>query len=157
MANQLDSLRIARYHAAMQHVKPFLSVLSLVALVSTAAAETSPEAACAQLRGLLEREVAILQSVQDAQSAAAALSPLSEVLRSLGAMDRSYEAEKALWTYIDNTEGVKMPLVELLQRLCVEFARIERAVYFENRSLRAALLPQLRDLQGQSEQRSEAE
>ncbi len=125
----------------MQHVKSYISLLSLAALV--AMAEASPEAACKQLGEALSRELTTLASVQDAASAAAAVPQLEAVLQELAAMDRSYEAEKALWTYIDNTEGVKLPLVELLQRLTIEFTRLEVASFYGNEELRALMAPQL--------------
>ncbi len=129
----------------MQHATSYLALLPLAAFVATASAETSPEAAaCEQLRGLLAREVSILESVQDAASAAAALPQLREVLDALAGMERSYEAEKALWTYIDNTEGVKLPFIELLQRLTIEFTRLEKAHYYRSAPLHALLAPQLR-------------
>ncbi len=125
----------------MQNARQLIPFLSLAALVTVA--EASPEAASEQLRGALTRELAALQSVQDAASAAAALPQLSAVLAELAAMDRSYEAEKALWEYLDNTAGAKMPLVELLQSLTIEFTRLENADFFGHEGLRSALAPQL--------------
>ncbi len=140
----------ARYHDAMQHLKQLCPLLSLAALVVAPAAVASPEAACQQLRAALERELAILRSVQDSSSAAAALPQLQAVLRELAEMDRSYEAEKALWEYIDNTTGVKLPLVELLQSLAIEFTRLEDAAFFGHEGLRAQLAPQLQAPQKES-------
>ncbi len=127
----------------MQLARTFLPVLALSALVSTASAESGPEAACEQLRSLLTRELGILQSVQDAASASAAVAPLAEALSALEQMDRSYEAEKALWTYIDNTAGVKQPLIELLQLLTIEFSRLQKASFYGCGELEAQLTPQL--------------
>ncbi len=127
----------------MQHAMPILPLLPLAALVATADTEQSPEAACKQLQGLLAREVAVLQTATDAASASAAVAPLAEVLRALGAMDRSPEASKALWIYIDNTEGVKGPLIELIQRLTIEFTRLQDAAFFGSAELMSLLAPQL--------------
>ncbi len=128
----------------MQHMKQLCALLSFVSLVAVATAEASPEAVCQQLRAALERELAALQSVQDAASAEAALPPLQAVLRELAEMDCSYESEKALWEYIDNMPGIKLPLVELLQRLTLEFMRLEDAAFFGHEGLRTSLLPQLK-------------
>ncbi len=125
----------------MQHLKYTLALLTLSACV--AVAETSPEAACRELRAGLTRELTALESMQDAAGAAAALPELRAALDALAAMDRSYEAEKALWGYIDNTQGVKLPLVELLQKLTIEFTRLEKAEFFGNEELRACLAPQM--------------
>ncbi len=127
----------------MQHITPALSLLSLTAVVALASAEASPEAACEQLCAALTREVQLLASVQDAASAAAAFPALEAVLAELAGMDRSYEAEKALWEYIDNTEGVKQPLIEMLQRLTIAFMRLEEASFFGHEGLRDLLAPQL--------------
>ncbi len=127
----------------MQHIIPCLSLFSLAALVATAPAEASAEAACEQLRAALGRELAAVESVQDAASAAAALPQLKAVLDELALMDRSHEAEKALWEYIDNTPGVKVPLIELLHRLTIEFTRLELASFFGCAQLGELLAPQL--------------
>ncbi len=125
----------------MQNARQLIPFFSLAVLVSVA--EASPEAAAEQLRSALTRELTVLQSAQDSASAAAALPQLNAVLEELAAMERSYEAEKALWEYLDNTEGAKMPLVELLQCLTIEFMRLEDAAFFNNEGLRTALAPQL--------------
>ncbi len=127
----------------MQHLKFILPLLPLVACVSVARAETSPEVACEQLRAALNREIALLESVTDETTADAALPELEALLRKLAAMDRSFEAEKALWGYIDNTEGVKQPMVELLQRLTIQFMRLEDAAFFGHQGLRKLLAPQI--------------
>ncbi len=127
----------------MQHVKPILPLLSLVALVATVSAEASPEAAYGQLCTALSQELTALESVTDAASAAAAYPSLEEAIRTLASMERSYEAEKELWVYIDNTEGVKTPLLELLQRLAVEFTRLENASFYGHEGVAKLLAPQL--------------
>ncbi len=126
----------------MQHLKYTLALLTLSACVAVAET-TSPEAACRELSAGLTRELVALQSMQDAASAAASLPELRAAMDALAAMDRSYEAEKALWAYIDNTDGVKQPLVELLQRLSIEFTRLELAEFYGNEELRACLAPQM--------------
>ncbi len=125
----------------MQHAR-FLCPLFALAAVLPAAAAT-PDEACKQLRTALEQELAILEPLVDAAGADAALPKLDAVLKELAAMDSSPEAQKALWEYIDNTEGVKLPLVELLQCLAMEFARLEKADFFGHEGLRAALAPQV--------------
>ncbi len=84
-----------------------------------------------------------MQSVTDADSAAKALPELQAVLAELAAMERSLEAEKELWIYIDNTEGVKLPLIELVQQLSIELSRLLAKDFYGHEGLRAALAPQL--------------
>ncbi len=109
-------------------------------VLPTAAAS---EAACEQLNALLGRELAVLQSVQDAAGAAAAVPQLEAVYVEMAAMDRSYEAEKALWEYIENTPGVMLPLLEALQRVAIEYTRLEKAKFYEVELLRSLLAPRV--------------
>ncbi len=128
----------------MQHMMPILSLVTLSAMVLPAVAETSPAAACEQLGKALGAELSALRAMQDAPSVEANIAALEAALAELGSMDRSPEAEDALWQYIDNAqEDVKMRLVEQLQRLAVEFMRLEKAAFFNSARLREALAPQL--------------
>ncbi len=129
------------YDASMQHVKYILPLLGLSACV--ALAETSPEVVCRQLRAALSNELSALASMQDAASTEAALPKLEAALVEMAEMDRSAAAEKSLWGYIDNTQGVKAPFVELLERLAIEFARLENASYYGSEKLRQLLAPQV--------------
>ncbi len=104
-----------------------------------------PQEDCGRLAELLGREIAALESVRDADTAAAATPALAAALAALAAMDRSREAEKELWEYIDNTDGVKQPFIELLQRLAVQFIRLAEADYYGCAPLRDALAPQIPD------------
>ena len=47
-----------------------------------------------------------------------------------------------LWLYIENTEGVKQPLVDVLSQLALQMARIEEAAYFNYAGLQELLAPQ---------------
>ncbi len=118
----------------------FLALPLAAALCAPALA--TPEEACRQLGDALAREVEVLGSMTDAASAAAALPQLKAVLAELAAMDRSPEAEKALWIHIDNTPGVKQPLLELVQRLCIQLRRLQKQKFYGNKGLRQALAPQ---------------
>ncbi len=139
--NRLDRPLFTHYDGFMQHAKYILALLSLSSLV--AMAESAPEAACRQLRESLTQELTVLRAMTDASSAAGQLPALQAVLATMAAMDRSYEAEKALWAYIDNTKGVKMPLIELLQQIAIEFTRLEEADFYGHEPLRQTLAPQV--------------
>ena len=119
-----------------------LLALPLVAALCMPAVAASPEEAAVQLRDALSREVATLESVTSADAAAEALPKLRAVLAELDAMDRSPEAQKDLWIHIDNTPGVKQPLIELVQRLCIQLTRLEKLHFYGHEGLRAALAPQ---------------
>ncbi len=125
----------------MQHAARYFALPLAVLLCAPALA--APEGACRQLGDALGRQLRLLQSVKDAPSAAATLPELETVLAELAAMDRSPEAQKELWLYIENTPGVKQPLIELVQLLCVELVRLQKQDFYGHEGLRAALAPQL--------------
>ncbi len=127
----------------MQHLRTILPLIALTAVVTAATAEASPEAACSRLREVLEQQLAALEPIADAASAEAAVPKLEAVLQAFAAMDASPAAQKELWEYIDNTEGVKQPLIELLQCIAMEFTRLEKAAFFGHAGLRDLLAPQL--------------
>lgn len=106
------------------------------------AAESDPLAAvCDQLMAALEQETASLQKMESADDVAGALDELRaslQKLQELMAVDAA-----ALWVYIDNTAGAKQPLVDELERLALQFARLQKAEFFENEELRSLLAPQL--------------
>ncbi len=126
----------------MQNARTIMPFLALAALASPALAST-PEECYLQLRGALERQLALLEPIVDAAGAEAAMPELKAVLQELESMDRSEEAQGALWEYIDNTEGKKMPLLELLQCLAMEFTRLQKAEFFGHDGLGRLLAPQL--------------
>ncbi len=129
----------------MQFSSRFLAVPLIAALCVPAYA--SPEEVCRQLGDALAREVAALESMVDAASTAEALPKLEAVLAELDAMDRSPEAENALWIYIDNTPGVKPPLIERVQCLCIQLQRLQRQYFYGNARLRELLTPQLPEVE----------
>ncbi len=126
----------------MQHFSVY-ATLPLLAAVLCVPAQASPEESCGRLRAGLEREVQLMAAMTDATSVAEKLPQLQAVLAELAAMDRSPEAQKELWLYIDNTEGVKLPLIELVQQLCVQLQRLQKQAFYGHEGLRAALAPQL--------------
>ena len=53
--------------------------------------------------------------------------------------------ETELWLYIENTEGVKQPLVDVLSQVALQMARIENADYFNHAGLKELLAPQIEE------------
>lgn len=96
-----------------------------------------------RLRGGLQEELQILSAISDNATAKAAVGPLSKTLALLAQRVEGV-SDKALWTYIDNTQDNKLPLIELVQKLTVQFERIEKAKFFGCHELRETMLPQLR-------------
>lgn len=115
-----------------------------ILVVGTAiyAAEADPMAeVCDQLLAALEQETASLQKIGSADDVPAVLDELRASLQKLNAL-MAVDA-KALWTYIDNTTGAKQPLVDELERLALQFARVQEAQFFNNKELKSLLAPQV--------------
>ena len=124
----------------------YLLVGTAVCLCAPALAqENSPAARCTALTAALQQQLDSLVSVRDTATARAALQPLQATLGTLAAMDTAAEAEKALWTYIDNSAEAKARLVEILQRTAAEFTRLEKADFFGCAELADLLRPQLQN------------
>lgn len=96
-----------------------------------------------RLKGGLQNELQILSSITDTATAAAAVPKLQETLANLAQREPGV-SDKELWMYIDNTEDNKLPLIELAQKLSVQFSRMEKANFYGCHELREVMLPQLR-------------
>lgn len=122
----------------MQNI--YLPTVALVCAAAAAQAAT-PAETCAALCEALEQEVTLLQRVTDAASAKEVLSDLR---KSMNAQQELFSADdKELWEYIDNTYGVKQPLVELLQRLAGQFTRLEEVKFYDCAELKEQLYDQI--------------
>lgn len=121
------------------HFFPVIGAWVLSASVLYAMTEAD---ACRALSEGLQREVELLASVQDADSAAQAVAPLGEVLRALAVL-RDETDDNALWNYIDSTDEVKPVLMAGIRRLSVQFSRLEKARFYGCRELMQLLAPQL--------------
>lgn len=99
--------------------------------------------AYARLCNGLQEELQILSAISDTATAKAAVKPLSNTLTLLAQRVEGV-SDKELWSYIDNTQDNKLPLIELVQKLTVQFQRIEKAKFFGSHELRETMLPQLR-------------
>ena len=116
----------------------------VAALVAHAGDENaSVEAAYERLHQGLKQELDILSAISDTTTAQAAVEPLQNTLALLAERVVGV-SDKDLWYYIENTGELKLPLVEFVQLLSVEFTRLEQARFFGCDDLREALLPQLR-------------
>ena len=94
-----------------------------------------------RLLSALEKEVEALEQIQKPEDAAEVLGELRDALKELEAMAASVD-DAELWQYIENTEGVKQPLVDILSQLALQMARIEEAAYFNHSGLQELLAPQ---------------
>ena len=106
------------------------------------AAEAEPMAAvCDRLVAALEQEAEALEALTEGGDVSA---PLAKVRESLAAQQELLAVDAGLlWQYIDNTEGVKQPIIDVLQRLALQFDRVEKARFFGSAELRKLLGPQV--------------
>ncbi len=98
--------------------------------------------ACARLETKLREQLQVLRSMTDPASAQAGIPALDKVLKSLRELNTQTD-EAALWRYIDNTPGVKQPLITILEDTMVQLYRIEQAKFYANKELRRRLAPML--------------
>lgn len=121
---------------------PFACSVALAACIAPAAlAADSPEQTCAKLRDALQQEVELLEKLQSADDVKGMLSDLRRSQRKQNDLFDGDDA--ALWEYISNTDGVKEPLVELLQRLAAQLSRLEDCNYYDNAELKDLLYTQI--------------
>lgn len=121
---------------------PFACSVALAACIAPAAlAADSPEQTCAKLREALKQEVELLENLRSADDVKGMLSDLRRSQRKQNDLFGGDDA--ALWEYISNTDGVKEPLVELLQRLAAQLSRLEDCNYYDNAELKELLYTQI--------------
>lgn len=126
----------------MTYTAPFACSVALVACIAPAAlAADSPEETCAKLREALTTEVELLENLRSAEDVKGMLSDLRRSQKKQNDLFGSDDA--ALWDYISNTDGVKQPLVELLQRLAAQLSRLEDCNYYDNAELKELLYTQV--------------
>ncbi len=114
----------------------------LVASTVVYAADVDPMASAYEaLYSALEQETLALESIQTATDAAGAVDQLRAALQAQQALLSTDES--ALWQYIDNTEGRKQALVDLLERLALQFCRLEMQQYYGSDELKTLLSPQI--------------
>lgn len=114
----------------------------LFASVAVYAADADPMAdVCDRLVAALEQETEALASITQPADVPAAMEKLQA---SLAAQKALFSVDaKLLWQYIDNTEGVKQPIIDAMEELALQFARVVSAKFYDNAELRAVLAPQV--------------
>ncbi len=95
-----------------------------------------------RLKTGLEKEVALLEKINDHSSAQSNTEPLRRLLADFAAQRRSCN-EEDLWRYIDNTPDMKQPLVEQIELLFLQLQRIRQANYYGNAILQRLLATQI--------------
>lgn len=119
----------------------FLSAL-FFSIPAALCADMTEHEAYTQIAEGLRAEVRLLTSIVDAASAQETLPQLSRVIAELAALNSRVD-ERELWRYIDNTSGLKQPLIEETELLFVQLKRLEQARFFGNARLGKLLRPML--------------
>ena len=94
-----------------------------------------------RLQAALEKEVLALESIQDPAEVNAAL----DVIRSSRTEQKNLFSvdEKDFWLFIENSISLKEGLVELLERLSIQYDRMLKNDYFDSSALRELYAPQI--------------
>lgn len=114
----------------------------IISAPCVAYAQSTEQEVCQRLASALHREVSLLSGIADEATARAALPDLEQTLSELRALHEQVDSEQ-LWRYIENTPGIKQPLLEDAERLLVELQRLEMAQCYGVKQLRALLSPML--------------
>lgn len=127
----------------MTHAASLLACsFALAACIAPAAhAADSPAEVCTKLNAALTQEVELLEKLRSADDVKGILSDLRRSQKKQSDLFGSDDA--ALWDYISNTDGVKQPLIELLQRLAAQLSRLEDCNYYDNAELKELLYTQI--------------
>ena len=114
----------------------------LFASVAVYAADADPMAdVCDRLIAALEQETEALASISQPADVPAAMEKLQA---SIAAQKALFSVDsKLLWQYIDNTAGVKQPIIDAMEKLALQFARVVAADFYGSAELRAVLGPQV--------------
>lgn len=108
------------------------------------AAEVDPSAAVYdKLLGALTQAVVALEKIDDVADAEPAVAEIQESIRVQNELLE--EDDTALWQYIENTKDRKQALIDILERLALQFARLEKTNYFDNAELKALLADQIEE------------
>lgn len=94
-----------------------------------------------RLQAALEKEVLALESIQAPAEVNAAL----DVIRSSRTEQKNLFSvdEKDFWLFIENSISLKEGLVELLERLSIQYDRMLKNDYFDSSALRELYAPQI--------------
>lgn len=91
----------------------------------------------------LTQETEALEKIEEAGDVAGVVGDVRAALAAQKAL--LVVDAKELWLYIDNTEGKKQPLIDVLERLAIQFGRLEKTNYFDSADLRALLSAQIEE------------
>ena len=113
---------------------------ALSPVLACVAQAVSEEELCSAIIDGLTAQEALLADVTDAASAQASVEPLKNILAELAALNEKADVDR-LWLFIDNSPEIKLLLVESLQRLSVQYARLESEKFYKSEALWKTLRP----------------
>lgn len=94
-----------------------------------------------QMYAALEQKVEALEKIEQPSDAAAAVEPVRSALAALKELLTVDQQE--LWLFIDNTRDKKQALIDLLDRLALQYSKLETSGYYGNAELNEMLAPQI--------------
>ena len=103
---------------------------ALSPVLACVAQAVSEEELCSAIIDGLTAQEALLADVTDTASANAVVEALARNLEGLTSLNEQADVDK-LWLFIDNSPEIKLVLIECLQRLSVQYARLEKEQFFK--------------------------
>ncbi len=110
--------------------------------VYAAATEQDNSQGYEQLTQLLNQEITLLQGVSDAQTAAAAVEPLKDLITQLSQISKIVPDEQAFSLYVLRTESRKTEMNHILLALSAQKNRLMKADCFGQEDLQLLLTTQ---------------
>ncbi len=117
--------------------------LALSGAAACVAAADDVQTLSSALDAGLAEQLSILRGMTDAASCSAGVAALQANLDALQALNDRVDDTTALWRHIENSAELKNKLVLCVQKISIEFYRIEQAQYYGCEELKTLLQPLL--------------
>lgn len=121
-----------------------LALLStlIISAPGIAYAQQAEQSAYEKLAQGLHEEVQILSRICSAETAHEKLPALKQAVAALKSLQQETDSQQ-LWRYIENTQGLKEPLINAVELLFIELQRLEKARFYGVKELAQLLRPML--------------
>lgn len=138
--NQSFRLTLQALPSKIQAMKQAFFLFALSGAAVCVAVADDVQSVCSAVDAGLAEQLAILSGVKDASSAAAAVAPLTANLEALQALNDKVDTT-AMWRHIENTPELKQKLVLCIQKISIEYFRIEEAQFYACDEFKSLLAP----------------
>lgn len=126
----------------IQVMKQAFLFLAMSGVAACVAAADDVQSVCTALDAGLAEQLSILRGMTDADSCAAAVPTLQANFDKLQALNDRVDTTE-MWRHIENTAELKAKLVLCIQKISIEFYRLEQAQFYGCEELKTLLSPLL--------------